>query len=169
MSLILYVIITAVVYSSAMLAIQRKLGNPRRLKEIQQEMKAKMAEMKKLGENTDSSVMNAKQKELSDLSMESLRHSFKPIIVVTPISLIVLYLAIPYVFGTQAINLSVMGLFTITTYRWLFIIAAAIFSLASSMVMNALDARDAKKKVSQEIAEAKAHHTELPYPKIPKA
>lgn len=85
-------------------AVNRTLGNRRRVKEIQARMSEIQKEFKKMAESKDErelKKMEAKQGEMTDLMMESMKLSFKPLLVSLPLLFIL--------FGFSFLGLSYGG------------------------------------------------------------
>jgi len=75
----------ALVVSIIFFVVNRTIGNRRRVKEIQARMTELQKEFKALADAKDERKMEEKQKEMSDMMMESMRLSFKPLLVSLPI------------------------------------------------------------------------------------
>jgi uncharacterized membrane protein (DUF106 family) len=86
--------VTAMVYSIASLHISRTLGNRKRVKEIQAEMKRISAGLKKMDYSTEAGRKEAEleQEKIPSLMTESMVLQFKPLVIILPIFAVVSYL-----------------------------------------------------------------------------
>jgi uncharacterized membrane protein (DUF106 family) len=90
--------ILGVMYALLAVAIQRKLSNAKRLREIQAQISKTTKEMNAMMKaHAPDAEINAKQKEMMPLLGESMRSSLKPMFVVLPMFLIVYYVLIPLI------------------------------------------------------------------------
>ncbi len=85
MSETIYLLLLALVIAIVYFVINRTIGNRARVKEIQARMTSLQKEFKDLADAKDEKKMEEKQKEMSTLMMESMRLSFKPLLVSLPI------------------------------------------------------------------------------------
>lgn len=89
---------TAVAYTVVSIAAQRLLSNPKRMREIQTEVKDLQKELNAmLKNNAAQEDLMKKQKELMPLLGEQMKQSMKPMLVVFPLLIIVYYLLIPHI------------------------------------------------------------------------
>jgi uncharacterized membrane protein (DUF106 family) len=136
MSLILIELaVAAVMYALFSVTVQRKLGNIKRVRELQATMKAKMDEYKqKIKNNAATEELSVIQKDLGSISTEMMKHQMKPMIVIFPLFIVVFYLILPALFPlTQTISVFSFTL----SYRTTFIIIAAVLgvTLSSSLMI----------------------------------
>jgi len=117
--------------------MQRKLTNPRRNCEIQQQIKDKTKELNEMSKNKASNEQLAtKQKEVTALLSESMRSQFKPMLVMLPVFFLVYYLVLPSIFPSDLMITVLSSSFDYKTY---FIIVSFVFGFALSMGMMAYD------------------------------
>lgn len=138
--------IIAILYVLLSVLIQRKFVNRQRIKQIQAEMNAKMAELRKLEKNVSTEVMMAKQKEITALASESMRHQLRATLVILPIFFLLVYVALPYLFAGQPINATFAG-FTFNSYRTLFVAIAFICGILATIIISLYDRIKAPKPV----------------------
>lgn len=120
------VIITiGIAYTLASVFLQRKLANPRRMREVQARVKQLTSEMNALAKsNATKEQIAAKQSEIMPLMGESMRTSIKPMLVVLPMFLVLYYVMLPALpLGAAK---SVQSLFFITVFVLGLIASAAI-------------------------------------------
>ncbi len=90
--------ILAVIYALVSVAVQRKLSNAKRLREIQAHISKVTKEMNlMMKEKKPDAEIQAKQKEIMPLLSESMRSSLKPMFVILPMFLIVYYVLVPMI------------------------------------------------------------------------
>jgi uncharacterized membrane protein (DUF106 family) len=110
--------ICAVIYSAVSLHINRTVGNRKRVKQIQQEMNAISAKLRKVDYSTDAGRKEAdeEQARIPQLMSESMVLQFKPLLIILPIFAVLTY-AVRTAFPSFLINLG----FSIPTfpYYWL--------------------------------------------------
>ncbi len=88
--------VLAVLYALVSVAIQRKLSNAKRLREIQAQISKVTKEMNQMVKNkAPEAEIAAKQKAMMPLLGESMKSSMKPMFVILPMFLIVYYVLIP--------------------------------------------------------------------------
>jgi uncharacterized membrane protein (DUF106 family) len=133
LTLALEIAVIAIAYVMLSVVVQRKASNYARIKQIKVEMNAKMAELKAMGKDATKELMAQKQKEITSLASESMRHQLKATFIILPIFFILFYVALPRMFpGTQpTINVMSFKL----TYQTFFIAIAFIGGLLSSMLL----------------------------------
>ncbi len=92
----LIVVGMAVAYTLISIFAQRKLTNPKRMREIQYKAKMMQKEMNEMMKNKASQEeLMAKQKEFMPLMGEQMKNSMKPMLVILPLLLIVYYVIMP--------------------------------------------------------------------------
>ena len=90
------VIVMAVAYTCISILAQRKLSNPRRMREIQTQVKNMQKEMTAMMKNNATQdQLTAKQKEFMPLMGEQMKYSMKPMLVIFPLLLITYYVIMP--------------------------------------------------------------------------
>lgn len=136
-------VLIALGYVIVSVTAQRKFSNIKRIKEIKVEMNAKVAELKKMGNDASKEIMAEKQKEMATLTSEMMRHQLKSSLIILPIFVVLVYFALPYEFANQPFNLTIMSI--PFTYRTFFVVAAFIFGMISSIAIAIYDKMAAKK------------------------
>jgi uncharacterized membrane protein (DUF106 family) len=132
------IIVLAVAYALFAIAIQRKLSNAKRLREIQAQISKTTKEMNLMMKNkVPEAEIVAKQKEMMPLLGESMRSSMKPMFVILPMFLIVYYLLIPKLpLGPSATPKSIQDFFFIVVF---------VVGIISAIVMMLYDKQQTKK------------------------
>ncbi len=133
------VIVIGALYTLASVLLQRKLMNPKRMREVQSQIKKLTNELNALVKsNAPKEQQAAKQSEVMKLMGESMRTSMKPMFVIMPIFLVVYYLVLP------ALLLAV-GMAT-KSGQSVFFYTVLILGLVSSMVILLYDRSMTKKE-----------------------
>lgn len=91
------IIVMALVYTGVSVAVQRLLGNPKRLREIQAKVQVIQKEMNAMIKSKAApEELMKKQKEIMPLMGEQMKYSMKPMIVIFPLLIIMYYVIIPH-------------------------------------------------------------------------
>lgn len=138
-------------YVAVSVIAQRKISNVKRIREIRTQLNAKMANMRKLDRNTSREIMDAEQKEMAALTSEMMKHQLKASMIVLPVFVILVYFALPYIFGNQ--NFSITILSFKLTYSSFFVAVAFVLGMLSQAVIAVYDKMAAKKAASAGPAE----------------
>ena len=150
--LALEIAVIAVLYVLLSVSIQRKLGNIKRIKEIKKEMNMHMADLKKAGSAMSKDEFAAKQKRITTLASESMRHQLKPTFIVLPIFFLIFYVVLPYLFPASTTpSISLFG-FSLT-YAQFFIAIAFTMGILSTIMIGIYDRMSAKKAESTAISQ----------------
>ena len=136
-------VLIALVYVAISVAAQRKFSNIKRIKEIRTEMNAKLAEVKKMGNEASKEIMAEKQKEMAALTSEMMKHQLKSSFIILPVFVVLVYFALPYIFANESFSFIAFGL--AFTYRTFFVAAAFTFGILSSVIIAGYDKMAAKK------------------------
>ncbi|MEM0074297.1 MAG: DUF2208 family protein [Candidatus Micrarchaeaceae archaeon] len=133
----IFLVLGAAAYVVFSIFLQRKLGNPKRLREIQNTIKAKSKELTELSKNhADPATLAAKQKELTPLLSETMKIQFKPLLVVLPIFIIIYYAILPMLVAPG----TTVSLFSFTlSYQLYFIVFSFIFGIVASVAVSLYD------------------------------
>jgi len=138
------IIVIAVAYTAISILAQRKLTNPKRMREIQYKAKVMQKEMNEMLKNkAPQEELMAKQKEFMPLMGEQLKSSMKPMLVILPLLLIVYYVIMPVL---------PLGAGNLTGSKELFFIVVFGLGIVSAIVILLYD----KGKTKKELAEQKA-------------
>jgi uncharacterized membrane protein (DUF106 family) len=140
---IIELILIAVAYVSFSVFVQRKLANYKRIKEIKKEMDSKMKELRAIGSNVEKEVLATKQKEITALASESMRHQIKPTLIILPIFFALFYVALPMAFPS-APKVTVLS-YTVP-YTTFFIAVSFVLGLLSTIVLGAYERVTAKRQ-----------------------
>ena len=133
------VIVIGAVYTIASVLLQRKLTNPKRMREIQSQVKKLTNELNMLvRNNAPKDQQAAKQSEVMKLMGESMRTSMKPMLVVMPVFLVVYYLILPAL-------LLAIGM-TTKNGQSTFFYTVLVLGLISSMIILLYDRAMTKKE-----------------------
>jgi uncharacterized membrane protein (DUF106 family) len=146
--------VIAVVYVLFSVFVQRKLIDMRRMREVQETIKAKSKELNDMvKQKASQEIMMAKQKEITSLLGQSMRSQLKPMFVVLPIFFVMYYLIFPAVFATNP-NVTVPILSMTVNYKTYFIALAFVLGLIMTAVLMLRDRmRLAKEKKQAESAQ----------------
>jgi uncharacterized membrane protein (DUF106 family) len=144
----------AVAYVALSMFLQRKLGDAKRMRQMQELIKAKSKELNDMAKAQASKAeLEAKQKEVTDLLGQSMKSSFKPLIAVLPVFFILYYLILPMMFPhTLTFTIPVLSTVSYQTY---FIVVAFITGIIASIVVMFWDKRELARE-KQQIAQAEA-------------
>ena len=136
----LIVIVTALAYTLASVAIQRKLSNPVRLQEIQIQINKISKELNEMiKNNAPKEAITEKQKEIMPLMGESMKAQFKPMVIILPLFFIVYYALVPLIpIGVKSISLQES-----------FFVAVLIIGFITSIALMIKDRAKAKKKMNE--------------------
>jgi len=133
------IIIVGAAYTVASVLLQRKLTNPKRMREIQANIKTLTNELNALVKNNaPKDQQAAKQSEVMKLMGESMRSSMKPMLVVMPVFLVVYYLLLPAL-------LLAIGM-TTKDGQSVFFYTVLILGVVSSMIILLYDRMMTKKE-----------------------
>jgi uncharacterized membrane protein (DUF106 family) len=126
------IIVIALVYTSISIIAQRKLTNPKRMREIQNRVKEVQKEMNELIKSkAPQEQMMEKQKEVMPLLGEQMKSSLKPMFVIFPLLLITYYLLIP--------NIPIISSKMINPAKELFFIIVFAVGIVSAIVILIYD------------------------------
>lgn len=125
--------------------IQRKLSKVDKMYELRAHMSKKQKELMDMAKsNASKDAILSKQKELTDISMQSMKNQMKPMIVILPILAILEYFVLPNVFGSSGISISLLG-FTLG-YQLTFFVVIFVCGIALSISLSILDRKRLKDK-----------------------
>jgi uncharacterized membrane protein (DUF106 family) len=145
MEILYALVILAVCYAILSVVIQRKVGNMKRVRELQAGMKEKMNEYKaKIKNNAATDELAVIQKDLGAISSEMMKHQLKPMLALFPLLILVYYYLLPNYFPTTGNAVQILS-FSLS-YRITFIIVAAVLGIALSSSLMLYDKRKYGKK-----------------------
>jgi uncharacterized membrane protein (DUF106 family) len=142
------VIAVAIAYAAGALLLQRRLTNPKRMREIQRRLKEhskNLSEMVKSGAPKE--TIAAKQKEVMPLFSESMRSQMKPLLVVLPLFIVLYYALLPLLIGGMGASSSTISfIFPNLTYENFFFIVVFIFGMSLSIGVMVYDRKKGKQE-----------------------
>ena len=146
----LIIIAIALAYTSFSIFAQRKISDPKRIREAQAKMKRHTAMLNEMvkSKRPQEEIM-AKQKEIMPMMTESMKLQMKSTLIIIPIFFVLYYVLMPAAFGSiskDTATFIVSGL----NYRSLFFAVVFISGLISAAVIMLYD----RKKTKQEQAAA---------------
>ncbi len=154
---VIELIASGVLYTIAAAIIQRKLVNPKRTRQLQDQIKLKSDEVRKLiKDNAPKEQIAEKQKEMMPLMKASMGSSMKAMFVLLPSFLVVYYLIIPFAFGYLGTATTQLNLFShvfYLQYRGVFFVTVFVLGLITSIGILIYDRYRAKKDVKKEEAQ----------------
>ncbi len=142
--LVIELIGVAFVYAMFSLLLQRRLGNVDKMYEIRARMNQhQKALMDLVKNNAAKEEISRKQKEVMDVSTESMKLQFKPMLVVFPAFILLYYVLLPMHFNMAA-NLTILS-YTLS-YHWFFVGILFVVGILLSTVFSIYDRRRLKDK-----------------------
>jgi uncharacterized membrane protein (DUF106 family) len=152
----LIIIAICVVYTLGSVALQRKLTNPKRMREVQARVKQLTNEMNLLAKsNATKEMITAKQNEMMPLMSESMRTMMKPMFVVLPIFLVLYYVMLP----ALAAPLGVAG--GAKSVQLLFFTITLVLGLISTAVILMYDRMKMKQESVVQQVDATGYKTQV--------
>lgn len=141
MNVEILIIVIAVVYAMVSIVLQRKLSDPKRMRQIQAKIQLVQKEMNAmLKSNATQEQLMAKQKEVMPLMGESMKNSMKPMLVLLPMLLLTYYWLLPSI-PIVATNLS--------GAKELFFIIILAVGLVSAVIIMIYDKNKAKEEMKE--------------------
>lgn len=148
LNVVLALMLFGIAYSVLVLKLQRTFSNPKRMMEINKEMKVLIKDMQaaiKRGEN-----VAEHQKRHLTLMNETMKLQLKTTFMIIPLFLVFYYLIVNPIFIRFAADEVVIFGIQIT-YYWVFIIASMLFGFAAGILLRKRDARRLQAKAMQTI------------------
>jgi uncharacterized membrane protein (DUF106 family) len=150
--LIWIIVALAIGYAAFSIFIQRKLSNPKRIREIQRkvnENQKKLNEMIKSGAPKE--AIQAKQKDLMPNMSEMMKYQIKPMLVILPSFVLLYWILLPNLISSLGASKSTINfILPNVTYQSFFIILEFIIGIAVSIVVMVYDRRKGKQEALQE-------------------
>lgn len=144
------VIVIAIVYTAASIAIQRKLVDPKKQRETQYMISAITREMNAMVKsNAPQEQIKAKQQEIMPLMSKSMLSQFKPMFVILPVFLILYYGVLPH---APAWFPSLFGSVSAKMVQNQFFIVVIIMGFAASAIVMLYDRKKAKEEMGERSA-----------------
>lgn len=149
---LIVVVAVAIAYAAGALLLQRKLTNPKRMREIQRRLKVHtkmLNEMVKSGAPKD--AIAAKQGEVMPLFSESMKSQMKPLLVVLPLFIVLYYALLPLLISSMGASGSTINfILPDLTYENFFFVVVFIIGMALSISVMVYDRKKGK---AEELAE----------------
>lgn len=123
---------------------QRKLTNPKRMRQLQNRMKVVTKEMQELGNSASKEVLLEKQNEVMKLMRENMGMMIKPMLVALPLFFILYYVILPAGFNAYAGQ--TFQFVVPLTYKEVFFVTVLICGLITSIIITVYD----RKKMKEE-------------------
>ncbi|MEM3883422.1 MAG: EMC3/TMCO1 family protein [Methanothrix sp.] len=156
MGTVIILIAIGIAYVAFSTFAQRKVGNPKKMRELQQRMNALSKELNQLVKsNAPKEEIAKKQSELMPLMSENMKTSIKPMLVILPVFFLLYYLVLPTTFHSIA-NEYVLFLGSMKlNYLGVFFACVFILGIATSIIIMIYDRKKTKLE-RQAIAAAEA-------------
>jgi uncharacterized membrane protein (DUF106 family) len=150
------IVAVGVIYTICAAIVQRKLSNPKRTRELQDQIKIYSKEINEMMKrNAPKEEISAKQGLMMPLVKQSMMANMKSTVVLIPTFIVVYYLVIPYVFGglgTAAVAFSIASYNISLAYKGVFFVTVFVLGLITSMSILAYDRRRAKLDTKAKLA-----------------
>ena len=133
------VVAIAIAYTVISIVIQRKLSNPKKMREVQAKIQIVQKEMNEmLKRNAPQNELMSKQKEIMPLMGESMKSSMKPMFVIFPLLILTYYLIIPSLpFGSN----------NVASIKTTFFYIVFILGMVSAVIIMLYDRKKAKEEM----------------------
>ena len=156
MGTVIILIAIGIAYVAFSTFAQRKVGNPKKMRELQQRMNALSKELNQLVKsNAPKEEIAKKQSELMPLMSENMKTSIKPMLVILPVFFLLYYLVLPTTFHSIT-NEYVLFLGSMKlNYLGVFFACVFILGIATSIIIMIYDRKKTKLE-RQAIAAAEA-------------
>ena len=141
----LLIIAVGIAYVAVTIVLQRKLVNPMRQQELQDKIRTISNDLSALIKtNATKEEIAKKQSEVTPLMMESMKMSFKPMLVIFPLFLIVWLVALPAAFNSYSAY--TVNFIETLHYKGLFFVTSLLLGVSVSMVLMVIDRNTHKKR-----------------------
>jgi uncharacterized membrane protein (DUF106 family) len=156
MGTVIILIAIGLAYVAFSTLAQRKVGNPKKMRELQQRMNVLSKELNQLVKaNAPKEEIAKKQSELMPLMSENMKTSIKPMLVILPVFFLLYYLILPTTFHSidneYVLFLGSMKL----NYLGVFFACVFVIGIATSIIIMVYDRKKTKLE-RQAIAAAEA-------------
>jgi uncharacterized membrane protein (DUF106 family) len=139
------IILGGLAYAGFSILMQRKLAGVDKMYEIRAHMNHKTKELIAMSKNKEApEKLSAKQRELTELSMQSMKNQMKPMIVILPVLAVIEYLILPNVFAGTNFSINLLG-FTLG-YQLTFFVVIFVTGIVLSIALSVFDRRRLKDK-----------------------
>ncbi|MCL4381819.1 EMC3/TMCO1 family protein [Candidatus Marsarchaeota archaeon] len=146
------IVALAVIYTVSSVFLQRKLSNPKRMRQIQRTIKEHTKKLNEMIKNKAAKEeITAKQSEIMPLMSESMKNQMKSMLVVFPIFLLLYYELLPQLantmgFAQDSINLVGFAL----NYQTFFFVIIFMTGIISTITIMVYDRKKAKEETMLE-------------------
>lgn len=136
--------IMGIAYAIGVTTLQRKIVNPKRMREVQLKSQVLQKEMNKLvKEKASQEQILAKQRELLPLMNESIKNSLKPLIIIFPVFILIYDYGIPKL---PFVTSSPGGA------QWIFFVSALVSGLVAGIIVYFIDKKAMKLQQQKDMA-----------------
>ncbi len=146
--LVAILVVVAVLYAIGSIFLQRKLTNPKRMREIQRtinEHSKKLNELVKSGATKEE--ISARQSQIMPLLSESMKSQMKPMFVVLPLFIVLYYFLVPGIINAMgAAKGTITFIMPDLSYQYFFFLVEVIIGMAASITVMVYDRKTAKKE-----------------------
>jgi len=147
-SSMLLIILSGVIYALCAAAVQRKLSNPKKSRELQDQIKIISKELQAMiKNNAPKEEVSKRQSEMMPLVRQSMTMNMKSTFILIPSFFVVYYLIIPYLFGGLGTDFVafMIGSYKISLeFKGLFFVTVFILGIILSVSILLYDKRRAK-------------------------
>lgn len=146
------IVALAVIYTVSSVFLQRKLSNPKKMRQIQRTIKEHTKKLNEMIKNkATKEEITAKQSEIMPLMSESMKNQMKSMLVVFPIFLLLYYELLPQLanamgFAQDSINLMGFAL----NYQTFFFVIIFMTGIISTITIMVYDRKKAKEETMLE-------------------
>lgn len=146
------IVALAVIYTVSSVFLQRKLSNPKRMRQIQRTIKEHSKKLNEMIKNkATKDEITAKQSEIMPLMSESMKNQMKSMLVIFPIFLLLYYELLPQLagvmgFAKDSVNLLGFAL----NYQTFFFVIIFMTGIISTITIMLYDRKKAKEEAKIE-------------------
>jgi uncharacterized membrane protein (DUF106 family) len=152
MGTVILLIAIGLLYIAFSTLAQRKIGNPKKMRQLQQRMNALSKELNALvKQNAPKEEIAKKQSELMPLMSENMKTSIKPMLAIMPVFFLLYYLVLPTAFHSIA-NEYITFLSMKLNYLGVFFACVFVVGIATSIIIMIYDRK--KTKLERQAIEA---------------
>jgi uncharacterized membrane protein (DUF106 family) len=144
MGTVILLIGIGLIYIAFSIFAQRKIGNPKKMRDLQQRMNALSKELNQLvKQNAPKEEIAKKQSELMPLMSENMKTSIKPMLAILPVFFLLYYLILPTAFHSIA-NEYILFLSMKLNYTGVFFACVFVVGIITSIVIMIYDRKKTK-------------------------
>lgn len=142
------ILLAGAIYTAGAATLQRKLVNPRKSRELQDQIRVYTKEIQEMVKrNAPKEEISAKQGQMMPLMKQSMTMNLKSTFILIPSFIVIYYLIIPHLFGslgTDVVAFTIGSYNVSLQYRGLFFVVVFVLGLATSMGVLLYDRHRAK-------------------------